>query len=393
MRTTRSIAVIVLLAALLGALHADQRAATWAAMPLPVWCGDSWDGNAVSDGQRLYLVSRENVHRFWGAIRVRSSDDGGLTWSAPGAASLGDAPTSARPTIALGPDGAVWVAFARRGLLPATQSLMIGRSTDRGATWPVLARASPVSIGLVGLPVLLITPDVRLAAYTDGVSGATIVQLLGPDGRPDGMYSVLGNTTRLLYSDSDALDAGIALAAIGRHVVALWHATDRRLEVSLSDDAGRSWRGVAPLSITAAWARPKLLVSDGRIYALVDQTSGSAYSTWLELASSSDGGVTWEHGPPLSNGLWSRDGVVSRAGGSWILAYSACVGVHECTTGPQIWYRSSMDGRHWTDPEALTEPGNYYIVGAGMTAGRAWAIWWQSFSASDEDRALGGATR
>ena len=31
-------------------------------MPAPLSRGDSWDGNAVSDGERLNLVSRENGH-------------------------------------------------------------------------------------------------------------------------------------------------------------------------------------------------------------------------------------------------------------------------------------------------------------------------------------------
>ncbi len=393
MRSRRSIAFIALLTAMLGGCQAPPVAAKWIQMPVPLTRGDSWDGDAVSDGQRLYLVSRENVHGFWGVTRVRSSSDGGLTWSPPGAASLDDMPNTARPTIALGPDGDVWVAFARQGPQAATQSLQIGRSTDLGATWPVLVRASPPSIGLVGLPVLLMTPDVRLVAYTDGATGAAIVQPLGPDGRPDGAYSVLGNTTRLLYSDSQALDAGFALAAAGRHVVALWHLTNQLLIPSWSDDAGRTWHSVPEISAQAAWARPQLLASNGRFVALVDETNGSPSLSWLQLDSSSDGGATWEHGPVLSNGLWTRGAVVSRSGGSWTLTYSACLGWYTCTTGAQIWYRSNVDGQDWTDPEPLTRPGDYYPVGVGITAGRAWAIWQHDFSANDEDRALEGAIR
>jgi hypothetical protein len=175
--------------------------------------------------------------------------------------------------------------------------------------------------------------------------------------------------------------------------VALWHASDRRLEVGISDDAGRTWRTVAPLSTQAAWARPHLFVSSGRFVALIDQTNGAASHSWLELDSSSDGGVTWERGPALSNGLIALEGVVSQAGGSWTLAYAACSGWFACTVDPRIWYRSSVDGQHWTDPQPLTRPGSYSVVGVGMTAGRTWAIWQHDLRASDEDRAIEGVIR
>jgi|BarGraNGADG00212_1021973.scaffolds.fasta_scaffold246429_1 hypothetical protein len=65
---------------------------------------------------------------------------------------------------------------------------------------------------------------------------------------------------------------------------------------------------------------------------------------------------------------------------------------YTCTTGAQIWYRSSVDGLDWTDREPLTQPGNSYPVGVGMTAGRAWAIWPHDFSAKD-GRAIERAIR
>jgi len=363
----------------------------WTAMPVPFARGDSWGGNAVSDGQRVYLLSRENVQGFWGTIRVRSSNDGGLTWSSAGAASLDATSSAARPTMALGPDGSVWVAFARQGAAVATQMLQIGRSTDHGATWPMLARASPPSIGMIGLPALLVTADVRLVAYTDGATGAAILQRLGPQGEPLGPPSVLGFTTRELYSDAQFLDAGFALAADGRHVVALWHPSDERLDVAVSDDAGASWRPLAPLSRHAVWPRPHLLVSGGRFLALVDLSDRSG--TWLELDSSDDGGANWTEGPRVSSGPVSQEGVLAESHGAWTLAYAACSGVFDCTLDPRIWYRTSADGRTWTSPQALSTPGSFSIIGAGIAAGRPWAIWEHDLSQSDEDRDVEGAVR
>jgi hypothetical protein len=84
---------------------------------------------------------------------------------------------------------------------------------------------------------------------------------------------------------------------------------------------------------------------------------------------------------------------VSQTGGSWTLAYAACSGWFAFTVDPRIWYRSNVDGQHWTDPQSLTRPGSYSFVGVGMTAGRTRAIWQHDLSASDEDRAIEGVIR
>ena len=275
----------------------------------------------------------------------------------------------------------------------ATQYLMVGKSDDHGGTWPVLYGASPASIGLIGLPALLITADVRLVAYTDGASGAAIVQRLGPDGQPIGALATLGLTTRELYSDAQFLDAGFALAASGRHVVALWHAAGAHLAVSVSDDAGATWRLTAPISDTSVWASPQLLVDGGQFVALVDEANGGRSASHLELERSTDGGATWTTGPALSNGLVALGGTVAHANGAWSLLYSACSGWLVCTTRPGIWYRSSGDGLRWTDPQPLTAAGTYFALGTGGVGNRTWAIWEHDLSASDEDRTIAGAFR
>lgn len=369
---------------------APEVAVGWGAIDVPFSRGDSWDGNAVSDGTRLYLVSRENVQGFWGAVRVRSSKDGGATWSPAAAVSLGDGPSAARPTIALGPDGSVWVAYAHIGPQVATQFLDVARSTDQGATWPTLARVSPPTIGLIGLPALLITPDVQIVAYTDGTTGAAIIQPLGKDGHAKGSSSLLGKTSRELYSNAQFLDAGFGLAAVGRHVVALWHASDRLIEVSVSDDAGRTWTKAAPLTQHASWARPHLLVDSGRVIALIGQVSNDATRIALELDSSVDGGESWQPGAAVTTEPAALEGVISRSSGSWMLAYVACSGWLECTLEPRIWLRRSADGQRWSTPQPLTEPGTYSVVGVGSAAGRTWAIWQHDLSASDVDRTIEG---
>ena len=372
-------------------LVAPAVAAGWQPMALPFARGDSWGGNAVTDGRMLFLATRENVQGFWGVIRVRSSADGGRTWSTAGAASLDATSTTARPALALAPDGSLWVAFARQGSAVATQLLQIGRSTDGGTTWPMLARASPPSIGLIGLPALLVTADVRLVAYTDGATGAAIVQPIGPDGSRRGPATTLGRTTRELYTDAPFLDAGFAMAAHGRRVVALWHSSDQRLEVAVSDDAGSTWRPGPVLATDASWARPQLIGVGAAFVALVGRASATA--AWLELDRSADGGATWTAGPRVSSGFASGGGTLARSNGGWMLAYPACSGFVACVVRPRVWYRTSVDGQAWSDPEALTPAGAYSVIGVGATSGRPWVIWEHDLSTSDEDRAVEGVAR
>ncbi len=371
-------------------------AAGWRSMPVPFARGDGWPGDALTDGGRLYLATRENVDGFWGAMKIRSSSDGGLTWSAPAAASYTDLPDTARQTITLGPDGSLWVAFVRQGQQPATQYLQIGHSVDDGRTWPSLMRASPPSVGLIGLPALLMTPEVHLVAYTDGATGAILVQPLTTSGqvvapaiwRP----TSLGTTSRQLYSDANFLDAGIALAAIHRHVVALWHPSDGVLAVSVSADGGLTWRRAPPLATNAARDAPQLLVVQGRLAALDVRTGTSIGArSWLQLDTSRDGGQSWSTGSPLSNGLFASQGVLAVSAAGWQLVYPACPGAIVCTTFPRIWYRTSSDGERWSDPQALSQPGTFMgVLGVGTTAGRRWALWVQDPDGSAEHRAVRG---
>jgi len=68
--------------------------------------GDTWDGNLVADGDRVYLMTRELITGFWGVLSVRSSADGGRTWGDPVQVSAAGGPSAARHTLTLGQDGA-----------------------------------------------------------------------------------------------------------------------------------------------------------------------------------------------------------------------------------------------------------------------------------------------
>ncbi len=370
----------------------------WQPMTISFDPADSWAGDAVSDGGRLYLIDREQIAGFWGVTRIRSSSDGGRTWSAPGAASLTDVPETARPAIAQAPDGSIWTALVRQGPQVATQLLQIGRSTDGGVSWPLLARASVPSVGLVGLPIIVASPAVHLIAYTDGATGQVLIQPLNvslmPQPQRDGSPSIIGRTTRELYSDANFFDAGLALAAVGRHVVALWRPNDSVVAVALSDDGGVTWRAGSDLSRTAAGPRPHLLAIDGRLVATWVERAGSSGGSVLVLASSTDGGSTWDPPVALSTGFAASEGVLDVSDGLWRVVFTACPGEVGCIVPPRIWYRSSQDGVAWSGPGALSRPeSGLSVIGVGATAGRTWALWFRDPTGRAEDRMIEGATR
>ena len=144
--------------------------------------GDTWDGNLATDGERVDLMTREEINGFWGVLYVRSSSDRGHTWGEPVLVSAAGGPSAARHALTVGPDGSVWAAWSQLGEAPSTQQLVLRRSRDRGLTWDAPIRASRPDVGLVGVPALVMTAETSFVAFTDGERGTVLVQALDPDG-------------------------------------------------------------------------------------------------------------------------------------------------------------------------------------------------------------------
>ena len=136
------------------------------------------------DGDRVYLMTREQITGFWGVLSLRSSADGGRTWGDPVQVSAAGGPSAARHTLTLGPDGSLWAAWSQIGVAPSTQQLVLRRSRDEGRTWEAPIRASRPEVGLVGIPALVMTARTSFVAFTDGDRGTVIVQALDADGSP-----------------------------------------------------------------------------------------------------------------------------------------------------------------------------------------------------------------
>ncbi len=254
--------------------------------------GDTWDGNLVSDGSRVFLMTREEIAGFWGVLYVRSSGDEGRTWSEPVLVSTEGGPSAARHALTLGPDGSLWAAWAQLGAAPSTQQLILRRSRDGGHTWEAPIRASPPIVRLVGIPALVMTPEASFVAFTDGERGTVVVQALDAEGATTTDPEVLRSTTRQLYDDSPFLDAGLAAAAVGGRMVVI--AND-------GDGLWRSTAGDGPTWVQANWysgpafAPPRLEVVDGRLTALAAVPSSDG-NLRITTETSTDGGRTWAAG-------------------------------------------------------------------------------------------------
>jgi hypothetical protein len=255
--------------------------------------GDSSDGNLVTDGDRVFLMTRERIDGFWGVLNVRSSGDGGRTWGDPVQVSAAGGPSAARHTLTVGPDGSLWAAWSQIGSAPSTQQLILRRSRDDGRTWEAPIRASESEIGLVGIPALVMTRETSFVAFTDGERGTVIVQELDADGAPTMDPTELRATTRELYGDSPFLDAGVGAAAVGDRRVVVIHDGTGLWRVT-SAGPGRPWLE-KPWYVGAAYGPPRLAAIDGGLTALASVVTGDGY-VQISFESSSDGGLTWVEG-------------------------------------------------------------------------------------------------
>ncbi len=220
-----------------------------------------------ADGDRVYVSAwgLAVVDRKISAARIvtAASPDGGVTWETPVDATAPEAKGREQSAPVTGPDGAVYLAWRTIDPAPATNQLVVARSTDGGKTWEQVD-AAPVTGTRGSDPKLAIDGDGTLhvaytfnsartagsenPAETEGADDDDILAIRSTDGGTTWSSPVRVNDDP---ADGDAEQslAEIAVAPNGRIDLA-WH--DRRLAYSgpaesndiyyaSSDDQGQSF--------------------------------------------------------------------------------------------------------------------------------------------------------
>ena len=142
-------------------------------------CGDP-SLAAAPDGTIYFsgLVCNTNSVAFFSGVAVSSSHDGGLTWSPPVMVSFSNAVLNDKEWLAVGPDGTVYIAWARFKLLQrqpyyVQSPIVLSKSTDGGESWSawtaVSDRAHPYNQGAIPI----VAPDGSLYVAYEGATPST----------------------------------------------------------------------------------------------------------------------------------------------------------------------------------------------------------------------------
>lgn len=111
--------------------------------PAPYYARPTLGVQPRPDGDRVYVAAWGVVITSGGPadgagdrrLVTAASKDGGVTWSAPVDASAPGEQTREPSSPVVGPDGSVYVAWKNRDVGAAPSNIIIGKSTDGGATW------------------------------------------------------------------------------------------------------------------------------------------------------------------------------------------------------------------------------------------------------------------
>jgi hypothetical protein len=348
---------------------------------VPTGPGDMWVGDVALTRGRMAVATREDILQFWGTVRVRTSGDGGRTWSP--AIDVSEPGNAARHSLVAAPDGTLTLAWAQQDPGGFTQQLVIRRSRDGGISWSAPVVVATPGGGVVGLPALVTTDAAAVVAFTDGATGKIWAQPLTGDGAPDGPPVAIGTARHLLFSDGALLDGALTIAGAGGHLVLAYvlgdTLGDNRLVVALSDDGGRSWTQGSNLSQTIDGGRPRL-ASDGStlVLAVVDHVSEVGYShlrRFVQIQLSRDGGATWQRTATFERAPSVGPLELVRSNGMWRLLYAACPGMESCVVPGRIWYTTSRDGAAWTEPGVVTDVGPVTPVGIVADESGVSAVW------------------
>lgn len=301
---------------------------------------NAFSPQVVTDGTRITAI----WSWFDGSpevIQSASSTDGGATWSTPVTLSDGGE-TAGNPQVTT--DGTTITGLWNR-FDGSNDRVQAATSTDGGATWSTPVTLSDAGESAFGARAVISGATI-LATWTRGDGSNFRIQ---SSSSTDGGATW---TTPVTISDPGQDAFTQQVVTDGTIITVLWKQSDglnNRIRSAFTADGGATWS--TPVSISAAGedAGGPQVVTDGTT-TTATWTRFDGSDDRIQLASSSDGGVTWgtpvtlsdadesASGPQLATGggvvtaIWSRfDGAVTR-----VQAASTAV------TGPSVLAATGM---------------------------------------------------
>ncbi len=307
---------------------------------------------SVATRQLLQAVSVVSNDVVWvsghGGTWART-EDGGATWTAgvvPGADSL-----QFRDLHALDAKR-VWLMSAGTG--PASQ---IWYSDDAGKNWTQQFRngSSKAFYDCMGF-----WDDKHGIALSDGVDGIFPV-LATRDGKSWGLLSEAASPAARPGEGSFAA-SGTCLVTRGDKLA--WFGTgaavDGHARVIRTTDEGRSWRSAdTPIPASASAGIATVAFRDDKNGVAMGGNIAKPDTFSMNVAVTSDGGVTWQEGTPVPFPGAVYGSSYSRDNGQAVLV----------AVGPKGVAVSWDDARTWR----LLDTGNFWSVGMGK-GGRGWLV-------------------
>jgi len=347
----------------------------WRALVSPITVVSAGCPGQNSEVEQAVDAARDYVYEAWigcgNHIGFAASADGGLHFGKP--VILPDSADSWDPSVAVAPDGTVYVAFmsaAARHMFP-----VVAASFNHGQTFSHVTRVVPSTVGNWG--------DRDFIAV-----GPTGTLYLTWD------YGPSAKQVRLLCSKGGSCS---------------FSAGDFNIVVQKSTDGGLSWSPIVHVSpgfpAGGADSAPLLVGPDGRIYTvyqgfgIASPSKPTARIGHSFATSSADGGATWSAPmrvgpaqPSMSNSEWWIDGdIAADAAGNLYVTWDTQTG------GADVgWLSYSTDhGHHWSTPQRVTpdtdlavhivqvaagEPGVAYVGWLADDSASGYALYVRPFS-------------
>lgn len=351
------------------------------------------------DGDHVYVAYQDNSQFQWDVL-VAHSADGGQNFAAAVLPHAVSATDQHMPAIAVGTDGALYVAWAdyRNG---EHYDLYLAVSDDHGATFAEPVPINTVTVATQIEPALAVDADgVIYAAWNDNSRTTSDDEGVRWDVKiavsDDGGQTFTEGVSLNLADDVFAFFPAVAALDDGAAVV--WFDRSYRIWAAVSHDHGLSWS--APMRLNdedgAYAAHPRIAAADDLLFAVWNDAEESSlgqdpnlvYNSGMCLdvyaAYSIDGGATWTpqflvNEEPLLN---QQNPVVDLHGGELTIAWS-----DDREVGNYTIHRLAQPlASPWTWPAAGAQADDF----TGITL-RDWpdlaggALVWQDYRNGDWD--------